>query len=162
MIKTKIHAERNKLNCQLRKMYAYLLTCIPSRSISESTHPTDPSPLHTRIRKGSKWRKSLNLSRKHSSYTWCTHICCRLWSVWKDRIFDESFLDDVDAKLTYPGPGPPFIRSNTCAGFNNCLNLLRNLIPWLSPDLLFTNTKSGLHPVGLTASQASSLPDDII
>lgn len=31
--------------------------------------------------------------------------------------------------FAYPGPGPPFIRSNTCAGFSNCLNLLRNLTP---------------------------------
>lgn len=59
---------------------------------------------------------------------------------------------------SYPGPGPPLMRSNTWAGFNNCLNLLRNLIPWLSPDLLLTNTKSGLQPTGLTASHASSLP----
>ena len=59
---------------------------------------------------------------------------------------------------SYPGPGPPLTRSKTCAGFNNCLNLLRNFMPWLSPDLLFTKTKSGLQPFGRTASQASSLP----
>lgn len=35
-----------------------LLTCMLSRSISERTHPTEPSPLHIRMRNGSKWRKS--------------------------------------------------------------------------------------------------------
>lgn len=39
-------------------------TCILSRSISESTQPTEPSPLHTRIRKGSKWRNKRNLQNR--------------------------------------------------------------------------------------------------
>lgn len=52
------------------------------------------------------------------------------------------------------------MRSNTCAGFNNCLNLRKNLTPWLSPDLELTKTSKGEQPWGLTASQASSLPTD--
>jgi len=31
---------------------------------------------------------------------------------------------------TYPFEGPPNARSNTCIGFNNCLNFLTNLTPW--------------------------------
>ena len=31
--------------------------------------------------------------------------------------------------IAYPVVGPPFIRSNTCAGFNNCLNFRNIFIP---------------------------------
>lgn len=62
-------------------------------SISDKTQPTEPSPLHTSIRNGSKCLKSLR-----------------------------------------PSLGPVDIRSNTCAGFNSCLNLLKNFTPWLSPE----------------------------
>lgn len=39
-----------------------VLTCIFSRSISERTHPTEPSPLQIRMRNGSKWRNNLKPS----------------------------------------------------------------------------------------------------
>lgn len=65
---------------------------------------------------------------------------------------------DIILKNTYPKPGPPFMRSNTCAGLSNCLNRLRNFTPWLSPDFEFTNTNKGLQPRGHIASQVSSLP----
>lgn len=58
-----------------------------------------------------------------------------------------------------PKPGPDDMRSNTCAGFSSCLKRRRNLTPWLSPDLEFTNTNSGEKlPCGLHTSQASSIP----
>lgn len=60
--------------------------------------------------------------------------------------------------FNYPGPGPFPMRSNTCAGFNNCLNRLRNFTPWLSPDLELTNTNNGEHPWGWIASNESSVP----
>ena len=36
--------------------------------------------------------------------------------------------------VTYPFEGPPNARSNTCIGFNNCLNFLTNLTPWEKKD----------------------------
>lgn len=57
---------------------------------------------------------------------------------------------------SYPTPGPPFMRSNTCAGLSNCLNRLRNFTPWLSPDFELTNTNRGLQPSGQEATHASS------
>lgn len=42
--------------------FSYLLTCIFSRSISDNTQPTDPSPLQIRMRNGSKWRNNLSPS----------------------------------------------------------------------------------------------------
>lgn len=50
--------------------------------------------------------------------------------------------------VSYPRCGPPFMMSNTWAGFNSCLNRRRNFTPWLSPLLLFTKTNSGLVQVG--------------
>lgn len=89
-----------------------------SRSISERTQPTDPSPLQIRIRNGSKCRNSRR-----------------------------------------PNWGPDEIKSNTWAGFNNCLKRRKNLTPWLSPDLELTKTRSGENePCGLTTSHASSSP----
>lgn len=89
-----------------------------SRSISERTQPTEPSPLQIRIRKGSKWRNNRR-----------------------------------------PNWGPAEIKSNTCAGFSNCLKRRKNLTPWLSPDLELTKTSSGENePCGFTTSQASSIP----
>ena len=63
-----------------------------------------------------------------------------------------------DEGVTDPRPGPPFMRSKTCAGLSSCLNRRRNFTPWLSPDLELTNTSSGEQPCGRTASHASSLP----
>lgn len=60
---------------------------------------------------------------------------------------------------THPSTGPPCIRSNTCAGLRSCLKRRRNRTPWLSPLLLFTNTRRGEHPWGLVASQDSSVPE---
>ena len=48
---------------------------------------------------------------------------------------------------TYPRCGPPFMRSKTWAGLRNCLNLRRNLTPWLSPLLEFTKARRGLEQV---------------
>lgn len=67
-------------------------------------------------------------------------------------------LNFMTLKNTNPKPGPPFMRSNTCAGLSSCLKRLRNFTPWLSPDFEFTNTNKGLQPSGQVASQASSLP----
>lgn len=77
--------------------FSALLTCIFSRSISERTQPTEPSPLQMSMRNGSKCRNSRR-----------------------------------------PNCGPDDIRSNTWAGFNNCLKRRKNLTPWLSPDLELT------------------------
>lgn len=48
---------------------------------------------------------------------------------------------------TYPRCGPPFMRSKTWAGLRNCLNLRRNLTPWLSPLLELTKARRGLEQV---------------
>lgn len=47
----------------------------------------------------------------------------------------------------YPRCGPPFMRSKTWAGLRNCLNLRRNLTPWLSPLLELTKARRGLEQV---------------
>ena len=65
----------------------------------------------------------------------------------------------AQAVATHPSTGPPCIRSNTCAGLRSCLKRRRNRTPWLSPLLLFTNTRRGEHPCGLVASQDSSVPE---
>ena len=46
---------------------------------------------------------------------------------------------------TYPNVGPATERSNTWAGFSNCLKRRMNFTPWLSPLFEFTNTTSGLR-----------------
>lgn len=46
--------------------------------------------------------------------------------------------------MNYPKWGPPFIKSNTWAGFSNCLKRRRNFTPWLSPLLELTKTNRGL------------------
>lgn len=48
----------------------------------------------------------------------------------------------------YPKWGPPFIKSKTWAGFNDCLNRRRNFTPWLSPLFELTKTKRGLAQDG--------------
>lgn len=56
--------------------------------------------------------------------------------------------DFQDAQAgTYPKCGPPFMRSKTWAGLRNCLNLRRNLTPWLSPLLELTKARRGLEQV---------------
>lgn len=82
-----------------------------SLSISESTQPTEPSPLHTNTLNGLKCLNNLNLSNKYLK---------------KDILF--GFKTKI-VRFYYPGPGPLPMRSNTCAGFNICLNRLRNFIP---------------------------------
>lgn len=54
-----------------------------------------------------------------------------------------SFKRDLSI-INYPKWGPPFIKSNTWAGFSNCLNRRRNFTPWLSPLLELTKTNRGL------------------
>ena len=61
-------------------------------------------------------------------------------------VLDSAIIESwtrITPDSTHPGKGPPFMRSNTWAGFSSCLNLRRNLTPWLSPDLEFTNTSRG-------------------
>lgn len=62
----------------------------------------------------------------------------------------------------YPRWGPPFIRSNTCAGFSSCLNLRRNFTPWLSPLFELTKTNKGLvQEGGQVAFQKPELRKDV-
>lgn len=60
-------------------VYKQKLTCIFNRSISDSTHPIEPSPLHIRIRNGSKWRNSLKPNSgpvEMRSNTWAGFKSC--------------------------------------------------------------------------------------
>lgn len=59
------------------------------------------------------------------------------------RVFGETHIGG--GEITYPKWGPPFIRSKTWAGLRNCLNLRRNLTPWLSPLLELTKASRGLE-----------------
>lgn len=43
----------------------------------------------------------------------------------------------------YPGPGPPWVRSNTCLGFSSHWNFWSSLAPWLPPLLGLMNTRTG-------------------
>lgn len=90
-------------------------TCLCSvrESISDRTQPTLPSPPQTRILNVSNFWKSRRLTHKGR--------CER---------FHRGLVSHTHThSLTHPRCGPPFIRSNTCAGFSSCLKRRRNLTP---------------------------------
>lgn len=45
---------------------------------------------------------------------------------------------------THPGPGPPWVRSNTWRGFNSHWNFCNNLAPWFPPLLGLMKTRTGV------------------
>lgn len=69
---------------------------------------------------------------------------CEQRERWYEKIDMEGLNMKAMRTKTHPSSGPPFIRSKTWAGFRSCLNLRRNLTPWLSPLLEFTRTSRGL------------------
>lgn len=108
--------------------------CSPRASISESTQPTLPSPPHTRMRKVENFWKRRSLRGAEGRRRALGGV-------------PPGSLRCHPRAGAHPRCGPPFMRSKTWAGLRNCLNLRRNLTPWLSPLLELTKARRGLEQV---------------
>lgn len=112
------------LQRQRSAIRSVVVTCLCSvrASISDRTQPTLPSPPHTRILKVSNFWKRRRLTEEHESHPAALPNLDDAAQVQQTNIVFQLLT-------SHPRCGPPFIRSNTCAGFNSCLKRRRNLTP---------------------------------
>lgn len=106
-------------------------------SRTPSTHPTVPSPPHTRIRKWGTFLNACSLYKTH------THTCEQ--GTYSIHPYILTIIQKE--RRSNPGSGPPLVSSNTWWGFRSFRKLYKISLPFSPPLLGLTKTSKGQLPL---------------